>query len=74
MPSNRMWPRGPGDDRSMRWFLSVAAVAFTAVFVVRADKLDPSWVALLGSMMGIGVLALGGRKDDEEPGDESAGS
>ena len=70
MPLNSGWFPGPGNgDAPMRWFLSVAAVTFTGVFVVRAEKLDPSWVALLGSMMGIGVLALGGRSDDEEPDD-----
>jgi hypothetical protein len=49
-------------DSSLRWFLAVAAVGFLVVFVVRADELDPEWVALLGSMMGLGVLRLGGDK------------
>lgn len=51
-----------GDDR-LRWFLATAGVVFVAVFVIRADKLDPYWVALLGAMMGLGVLRYG----DDDP-------
>lgn len=56
------------DDNYLRWFLAVSAVSYLAVFVVRADQLDAFWVALLGSMMGFGVLTLGSqrRRGDED--------